>query len=166
MLLDYQVDPSSRQCFQTGRRLGPGERYFSVLLADGPRVVRRDYSVEAWKEVDPSWLGWWEATIPDRTGAARRLAPDEVLLNLLSHLENKPAEAELRYLVTLLLLRRRAVRQEGTHRDAQGRETIQIDCAARGEQYAVAVAEPAPECIEALQQRLAQLLDAGTSETS
>lgn len=166
MVLDFQVDPSSRQCCETGRRLTPGERYFSALVADGPRVVRRDFSVDAWPGPDPAWLGWWEASLPDRTGGTRRMAPDDVLLNLLAHLEDQAEATEFRYLLALLLLRRRVVRQEGTSRDAQGQEQIELDCPTRGEQFTVIVADPPAERIEALQQRLAALLDAGSPESS
>lgn len=166
MLLDYQVDPSSRQCCQTGRRLAPGERYFSVLVAEGPRVVRRDYSREAWQGAEDSWLGWWEATVPDRSGSTRRPAPDEVLLNLLAHLADEPQETAFRYLLALLLVRRRIVRLAETTRDEQGREQIELICPARGEQYTVVVADPEASQVELLQQRLSDLLDAGDAETS
>ena len=40
--MDYEIQPNSRRCTATGRELQPGERFYSALVEEERRFVRRD----------------------------------------------------------------------------------------------------------------------------
>jgi len=158
MLLDFDVRMCSRRCTATARELQPGEVYFSVLEVQGAELVRHDYCVEAWPGGPADCLGWWRARVPTRDDAKPQLAPTDVMLNLFAALEDRPGEEAFRYLLGLMLLRRRALRREDTQRNRDGREMLTLFCPRRDEQFELIVAEPDAEQAEQLQQRMIDLL--------
>lgn len=158
MLLDFEVKSCSRQCAATQRKLEPGDVYFSVIHAQPAELVRRDYCVEAWEGPPEDSLGWWRSRIPTKEGAAPQLAPTDVMLNLFATLADRPEEQEFRYLLGLLLLRRRVLRRDDSHEDASGREILNLYCPRRSERSELVVAEPDAPLAALLQQRMIDLL--------
>lgn len=111
VLPDFKVSRCSRRCYALERPLRPGEVFYSVVIeAEDGQLKRRDYSAEAWKEPPEGALGWWKAKMPEAGQRKLVLAPDPVLIDLLGQLAADPERAELAYLLSLLLLRRRVVR--------------------------------------------------------
>jgi len=158
MLLDFEIRSCSRTCASTGRSLQPGDVYFSVLAVHDAKMVRHDYSAAAWSGPPEDCIGWWRSRLPTRDQGAPKLAPTDVMLNLFTALEDKPAEAEFRYLLGLLLLRRKVLRREDTIQDDKGRELLVVSSPRREEQYELLVAEPDAEQAEALRQQMVNLL--------
>jgi hypothetical protein len=157
MLLDFEITNCSRQCATTGRTFAPGETYFSTLHMEGGSPVRRDYAASEWRGPSEGVTAWWKARTPESDSSKPKLAPQDVLLNLFVELADKPHEAEFRYVLGLLLLRRRLVKLEETRRDAGG-EVLVLDCPRREEQYELRVVTPDAERVESLQQRMVELL--------
>jgi len=162
MLLDYDFANCTRRCAVGGRALAPGESYYSTLQMERGVAVRRDYAAESWSGPPAEALAWWRSCVDD--GAAQaQLAPHDVLLNLFTALAEEPAEADFRYVLGLLLLRRRLVKFDGSRRDALG-EVLVLDCPRRQEQFELLVATPSPERMAELEQRLGDLLFGGAKE--
>jgi hypothetical protein len=165
MHLELEIKNCSRTCAATARPLNPGEFYFSVLVTEGQDFARQDYSVEAWQGPPEDCLGWWRSRIPTKDDAQPRLAPTDVMLNLFEALEDRPAELAFRYLLGLLLLRRKVLRRDDSRRDAEGREVLTMHCQRRQKDYELVVAEPITEQAEKLQDQMLSLLY-GNSEPS
>jgi hypothetical protein len=72
-------------------------------------------------------------------------------------MEDSTAE-DARYVLALLLVRRRVLRVEGHEGDATGRPTIALHCSRNESEYRVAEVMPTPERAAAIQQQLADLL--------
>jgi hypothetical protein len=157
MLLDFEVTNCGRQCAASGRTFAPGETYFSTLHMDGASPLRRDYAASEWRGPAEGVIAWWKSRTPANDSSKPKLAPQDVLLNLFCELADKPEEAEFRYVLGLLLLRRRLAKLDETRRDADG-EVLILDCPRREGQYELRVAMPDGERVEALQQRLVELL--------
>ena len=47
-VFDFEIQNCTRRCAETDRELKPGDVYYSVLIADGASIVRRDYAEDAW----------------------------------------------------------------------------------------------------------------------
>jgi hypothetical protein len=162
-MIDYEIQRCTRHCAVTQRELAPGETFYSTLSADGSQVVRRDYSAEAWQGPPPGVLGWWKSRMPPRDARKLHFAPNEVMLELLETLETRPEMDDMRYVLALLLIRRRVVRLEETEHDAAGREVSVLYCPRREATYRVATVMPSAERTIEIQQELSRLLfaDAG-----
>jgi hypothetical protein len=167
MAIDYQVRRCTRRCAAADRELSAGESFVSVLVDEGDDVVRRDYSAAAWQSPPEGTIAWWRSTMPGNGEA--KPAPREALLALLDEWADKPEEAPARYLLALLLVRRRVLRLqgEGFLEGLHGKEakpgdveTLTLVCRERDEPIEVAITPPTAEEAPRLQERLAELLGA------
>jgi hypothetical protein len=110
MLGEYKVSRCSRQCFAEQRPLREGESYHSVVIAKGDDYERRDYSDGAWEGPPEGTVGHWKNRMPVAGEKKMVLAPREVLIDLLRQMESMPEREQTRYLLALILLRRRFVK--------------------------------------------------------
>lgn len=171
MLLDFEVQRSTRRCATTDRLLEPGDDCFSVLEVAGAEVIRKDYCREAWTGAPDGAFGWWKSRIPEPVAKKIKLAPNDVLLELFDQLADKSAQEDLRYVLTLLLVRRRVFRLETPPEPFMGRagqgggdrptETMFVYSPKRDASYQVTAVLPGEKRIEQIQQQLSDLLIAG-----
>ncbi len=156
--MDYEIPRSTHRCATTDRALQPGEWFYSVLVADGGKLTRRDYSEEAWIGPPEGVAGWWKSRVPQPEAKRVHWAPNDVMLRLFDQLENEPARQDMRYVLALLLIRRRVMRLEEEIKEHDGRETLVLYCPRRDATYSVPVVTPGAERIQEIQQELASLL--------
>lgn len=129
-MVDFELRHSTRHCAANGRELRPGEVYYTVLRKAGAEVERTDYSTEAWTGPPEVCLAWWKSTVPISTEAKKpQWAPNDVMLHLFETLAEQPEQADMRYVLTLLLIRRRLLRLEESVRDDAGIEQLTVYCA-------------------------------------
>jgi hypothetical protein len=163
-MLDFEVQRFTRHCHASGRELAPGEAFYSVLIAEGAGVTRRDYAADAWPGPPEEWLeppqkavAWWKSEAPGGTKKLQ-LAPSEVMLQYFQELEGRPDKEDERYVLALLMIRRRIVRQERTEHDPLGREVAVLYCPRTESEYRTPVVVPPPERVAAIQEELGRLL--------
>ncbi|HYO26059.1 MAG TPA: hypothetical protein VEQ85_14040 [Lacipirellulaceae bacterium] len=157
MLLDFEIASCTRRCAVGGRPIAPGERYYSTVHLEGPAAVRRDYAAEAWSGPPEGVLAWWESRMDGSARTSAPLAPQDMLLDAFAGLAEQPAESEFRYVLGLLLLRRRLLKLDSRRTDEKG-ELLVLDCPRRDEQYELRVAPPADDRAPFVEQRLNDLL--------
>ena len=157
-MLDFEVQRCTRRCCKTEREFQPGETFYSVLLPQGGNVVRRDYCKEAWEGAPAESLGWWKSQMPDINARKLHWAPNDVLLHYFEQLENQPGKEDLRYVLALLLIRRRIVRAEETAEGEQESGQLVVYSPRTETEYRVQVVLPEAERIAAIQHELAELL--------
>lgn len=131
-LSSYPVTRSSPACAATGRAFAPGERFIATLVErEGSAELERvDYSLDAWEQgarpTAPLRLfGFWRAAAHDKKDDKPAILSDEELLDLFDQLTEvaealDTRRAAFRYLLALLLVRRRQLRQVGQRMENQG----------------------------------------------
>lgn len=164
--MDYEIQRFTRHCAKTGRELKPGEGFFSALLRDGAQVVRQDFAADAWQGPPEGAIGWWKSHVPTQSMHKVHWAPNDVMLELLEQWEHDPAKQDIRYVLTLLLIRRRVLRLEDTETNDSGNEVSVLYCPRRETTYRVVTTMPTPERESEIQNDLAQLLFAGGNKSS
>ena len=157
-MTEYEIQRFSRHCTTTGRELTPGEEFYSVLNEEGSELVRKDYSAAAWQGPPEQALGWWKSQVPNPNAKKVHWAPNEVMLHFFEELGDDPGRADIRYVLALLLLRRRVFRMEQEERDADGREVLGVYCPRRERSYQVPAAVPDESRVQEIQDELARLL--------
>jgi hypothetical protein len=163
-VMDYEIHRSTRHCAKTGRELKPGETFYSVLTAAGAELAREDFSAEAWEGPPAGAIGWWKSHVPSPDARKLHWAPNDVMLDLFEQLADDAEQADLRYVLALLLIRRRVVRLEDTEVSEAGGEagaageTMVLYCPRRESEYRIAAVQPTPERVSEIQQELARLL--------
>jgi hypothetical protein len=155
--MDYEIQNFTKLCSVTGREIAPGEWYFSVVTGDGDDWKRTDIAVEAWQGPPENAVGWWKSQVPDKTSRKKHWAPNDVMLNFFDDLAEQPEKQDMRYVLTLLLVRRRVFRLE-EEQSADGQEVLSVYCPRRETSYTVPVVMPGAERIEQIQEELAALL--------
>jgi len=156
--MDFEIERCTRRCAVTGQELQPGETFYSVLVEEKGRLRRYDYSEAGWSGPPAEAIACWKSQIPDPRARRPSWAPGDVMLEFFDELEDQPEREDMRYLLALLLVRRRVMRLEETERDAQGRETLVLYCPRREATYRVPVVSPSEERIKTIQEELARLL--------
>ena len=129
------ADIRERIVKRIARELKDGETCYSVLVPEGTQVVRRDYSMEAWTGPPDDAIGWWQTTVVDPKAGRPHWAPSDVMLNYFERLLDDPAAEDARYVLALLLVRRRILRVDALESDSLGRDNSQTrpgtSCGAR-----------------------------------
>jgi hypothetical protein len=135
---DYQIQPPTRRCTLTGQELLPGARFFSVLLEKDGKLVRQDFSVEAWQGPPAGAFSFWAGRIPAQEQARRVIIDDDMLIDCLQRMggQAEPAKLNFRYVVALLLMRRKRLKFDQVRTDG-GQEFLQLRCVKTGTKYDV-----------------------------
>ena len=158
LLFDFEIARFTRHCHASGRELAAGEAFYSVLVAEGAEVVRHDYAADAWQGPPEKAVGWWKSQVPQAHSRKANLAPSEVMIEYFQELEGRPDKEDERYVLSLLMVRRRVLRQERMEQDADGREIAVLYCSRNETEYRTPVVVPAPERAAAIQDELVRLL--------
>jgi hypothetical protein len=156
--MDYELQRSARHCTASGREFAPGEEFYSVLLVEGAELRRYDYALDAWPGPPAGAIGWWKSQVPAANARRSPQAPNDVLLQFFDELAQQPDKQDMRYVLALLLVRRRVMRLE-EEQHASGGEVLLLHCPRRDANYEVPVSVPDPQRIDEIQQQLAQLLE-------
>jgi hypothetical protein len=96
--------------------LVPGEKFYTVLFEEGGRLVRQDYSSSAWRGAPHGAFSFWSGTVPPPNEENRPRIDDDLLMDCFQRLQahQEPDRQRFRYVVALLLMRRKRLRFEGT----------------------------------------------------
>ncbi|HAY78312.1 MAG TPA: hypothetical protein DCY79_00740 [Planctomycetaceae bacterium] len=162
-MLDFDVQRCTRHCAASDRELQAGETFYSVLNAEGADVIRQDYSAEAWQGPPENCLGWWKSTMPNANSKKMNWAPNDVMLHLFEQTLGAQEQADMSYVLALLLIRRKLAKLETTETQECGTEVLKLYCPRKEMHYDVAVSDPTPSRAQEIQEQLAHLLFANSS---
>ena len=165
-MLPFDVPRCSRSCAVTHREISPGEWYYSLLFAENGEFRRLDYSLDGWTglpqpdtEIGRDLIGYWKSRLPKANENKPTLAPNDVLLNLFDRMSDALDSPEMRYVLTLLLVRRRIFRLEKEVTDSHsGQKTMIVYCPKREATYRIPVNAPQDDQVDPLQETLATLI--------
>ena len=157
-MFDFDIQRCTRRCAVTDREFQPGEVFYSALVAEGADVVRRDFTESAWQGQPESAIGWWKSRMPDAAAQRLHFAPNDVLLNYFEQLADDVERQDVRYILALLLVRRRIMRLEDSEQAEGECEHLVLFCPRNDNEYRVEVVGPAPDRVQQIQTELAALL--------
>ncbi|MCX7421928.1 MAG: hypothetical protein NT013_20605 [Planctomycetia bacterium] len=130
---DYNVKPIGRICAGTGQELVPGSLCHSVLVEKNGELHRFDYSEAGWAQPPEGFLAHWRCEVPAAVATTKKnFDPDELMRQFEQlYEEASPAQDKFRYVLALLLLKRRRLKLEGT-KNVDDQEFLELN-GARGE---------------------------------
>jgi hypothetical protein len=117
------VAAHSKKCRATGRDLVAGEDYYSALVETLVGTERWDFSIEGWTGPPEGTVGYWRSTLPAAQAVpVVKEVPIETMLEFFDRLSEDPArlnqqERRLRFVLALLLVRKRALKLHSVRRD-------------------------------------------------
>ena len=121
-MTDYDIRPPGRKCSATGADLVPGAICHSVLVEREGKLVRLDFSEAGWTGQPEGTLGSWKCIVPAPASTRREPLDAAALLRCFEQLveEGLPEREGLRYVLALLLVKKRRLRIEGSRTSADG----------------------------------------------
>ncbi|MCP4246634.1 MAG: hypothetical protein GY778_06265 [bacterium] len=156
-----EVVKSTGVCAATGRALAEGEEYYAVLFEEGDSFRRVDYTVESWTEPPPGAYCFFKARVPVRQEKQKQslLIDDAMLVNFFCRLaeETEPVRLQFRFVLALILMRKRLLRYEQTVSDA-GQEYWQMRLTREKSLHRVLNPQLTDEQIEGVSQQLGAIL--------
>jgi len=159
MTSSYPIQGHTRTCAATGRALQPGEKYFSAVFEEAGHLVRKDFAADAWPGAPENALAFWTGKVPALNQKRRLTFDDDLLMECFERLADDadPNRTQFRYVVALLLLRRKRLRFEDVRRD-QGQEYMQLRCAKSNATFEVLDPHLSEADISAVQEEVFKLL--------
>ena len=114
MARQWQLDTPTGRCVATGRTLGEGEEFYTVILEEGESFRRVDYSSEAWQGPPDGAYCHFKTHVPTREKRKKLLVDNEMLVSFFLRLgeETEPARVRFRFVLALMLMRKRLLRYD------------------------------------------------------
>jgi hypothetical protein len=138
MMATFPIQQHTRVCAATGRPLQPGDKYFSALFDEAGQFVRKDFSAEGWPGPPEHAFALWQGRVPDLHHKRRLTFDDDLLMECFERLaeDSDPARVQFRYVLALLLLRRKRLKFEDVQRKGDV-DCLRLKCPRNGNEYEV-----------------------------
>ena len=140
MATNYDIQGPARSCAATGRALNPGDRFYGVLADEDGKFVRRDFAADAWSGPPDGSVAFWAGRIPLSGRPKKPTFNDDLLADCFAHLSGTagPDRVNFRYVVALLLMRRKRLKFEDARRGPDGTNVLVVRDAKSGTRHEVA----------------------------
>jgi hypothetical protein len=117
----YDVPKAAGKCAVSGRDIVPGDKFITAVRETDTGLERVDISPECWEGFDRSnLLGFWQTTMRQAEEKRKVFVNDEVLCSLFERLAEatEPAKINFRFMLALVLMRKRFIIYEGALQEA------------------------------------------------
>lgn len=159
MQADWEIKSRAHQCSRTGREFAEGEFFYTILVREGEGFRREDMCEEAWSERNDNiqpfsfWRSKYEPPAPPPPEPLPRDDAEGLLRRLIQ--ENDPAHANVRYILALMLERKRVIRPL----DSSDGDMLVYEHLATGETLVLANPKLSLDRIPEVQREVSALLD-------
>ncbi len=133
-----EIQASSRVCCVTGQPLTPGTQYVGVLFERDGQLIREDTHRTAWVGPPEGAIAYWFGKVPTAIQSRKPVVNEALLFDCFDHLSESdiPAKRNFRYVVALLLMRKKKLKFEDVRVTDEGDVLILKDTRT-GQQVAV-----------------------------
>ncbi len=114
MQADWEIKSRAHSCSRTGREFEPGETFYTMLVREADGFRREDLCEEAWQSRNDNiqpfsfWRSKYEPPTPPPPEALPKDDAESLLRRLVA--ENDPSYVNVRYILALMLERKRLLR--------------------------------------------------------
>jgi hypothetical protein len=122
-MADYEISKTAGTCSACGRTFAEGESFYSVVYETPEGFERRDIAEDCWQGPPEDAFCHFKTRLPKKEAKKRkRFVDDNVLIEFFRRLDKTEDAQKLRFrfVLSLILLRKRVLKYEGTHRDDAG----------------------------------------------
>ena len=121
MAQQWNVESASGVCGKTGRTFAEGEEFYTVLFEDGESFRRADFAADSWEGPPEGCFCCFKSRTPVKEKKKKLLVDAEMLIGFFCRLEDEtePVRVQFRFVLALLLMRKRLLQYESTTTDGQ-----------------------------------------------
>jgi len=157
---DWNIQRGGQKCEACPHEFVKHEEYFSVLYDEDRQFVRRDYCLKCWEGQDKEKAySFWKTRVPDKE-EEKKLVDDEVIMNFFLRLqgETEPTKVNFRYVLALLLMRKKILKLDDIRYDDKG-EALVLKHREEGTEYVVYNPQLSEEQIDQVTEEVGQILN-------
>jgi hypothetical protein len=155
---EWEIKSRARCCARTGKPFEEGEYFYTLLFRDGGGFRREDISEKAWAErnenIEPFsfWRSRYEAPTPTPAEPLPKDDAESLLRRLIA--EGDPASENARYILALMLERKRVLRPV----ESSETSLLVYEHAGTGESIVLANPDLSLERLSAIQNEVYEML--------
>jgi hypothetical protein len=155
---EWEIKSRARCCARTGKPFEEGEYFYTLLFRDGDGFRREDISEKAWAErnenIEPFsfWRSRYEAPTPTPAEPLPKDDAESLLRRLIA--EGDPASENARYILALMLERKRVLRPV----ESSETSLLVYEHAGTGESIVLANPDLSLEALSAIQNEVYDML--------
>jgi hypothetical protein len=161
MATDWEIKGRSESCAVTNRPFQEGEYFYTLLFRDKTGFHRQDWSEEAWGKRDETirpfsfWRSRFEPPAPPPPEPLAKESAEDLLRRFMQEEHSRHANA--RYILGVMLERKRILKQIESRSDTTGR-TLIYEHTKTGEVFVIPDPQLRLDQIEAVQNEVVALL--------
>lgn len=128
--MDWEITKVGQRCAGCEYVFQEEDKLFSVLRDRQTEFVRQDYCQACWREADGGELfSFWRTHVPKKDEPPKRFVDNDVLVNFFSRLEGEeePLKVNFRYVLALLLIRKKLLTFKTIRRDGDSEWLVLYD---------------------------------------
>ncbi len=127
MAKEYDIAKAGGQCARCGRPLEPGEEFVATVVEAEGGFERRDHCAACWASApadEGSVFGLWRSRMPQPEQKRKLFVDDDVIIDFFERLAGaeEPAKANFRYVLALVLMRKKRLVYDRSRTDEAGRD--------------------------------------------
>jgi hypothetical protein len=164
MQQEWSIQPRAERCAVTGQPFGDGEYFYTVLYDEKTGFRREDLSEKAWQErtsrrgAEPFsfWRAKFEVPPPTVANALKKETAEELLRRYMA--EETAQHGNARYILALMLERKRLLKQIDTKMTEQGERALIYEHTKSGEVFLIPDPQLRLDQMADVQAQVAELL--------
>ena len=160
---EYTVARAGGHCAVCGEPLPPGTKVVAGLRETPVGFERLDAHVACWPRVDTAaLLAFWQTTVPTSDAKRKVFVDDSVLCELFAKLADaaEPAKLHFRFVLGLILMRKRLVTYESSRIDGDGRDLWTVRLRGRDDRLELVDPHLTAEQVADVSNQLGEVLNA------
>ena len=161
MSSEWEIKARSRQCARTHETFENGATIYTLLFRDRVGFKREDITETAWQQIKENVapFSFWKSTFQAPAPAAPEAMPKESVEELLRRLvsEDLPEHSNTRYVLAILLERKRTLKQVDIRETAEDKILI-YEHVKTGEAFLIPDPRLRLDQLESVQQEIYSLL--------
>jgi hypothetical protein len=128
MLQEWEIKARSRYCVRTDEPFADGDPIYTLLFRDRGGFRREDVSEKAWQKAEKGaapfsfWKSKYQAPEPPAPEQVPKESAEELLRKLIT--EDRPEHVNIRYVLAILLERKKTLKQVDVRESGQERILI------------------------------------------
>jgi hypothetical protein len=117
--MEWKISRGKGLCMDCQADMEEGQVFFSALIDADLEFQRKDYCPDCWEKKKEAVFSYWKTRVPDKDSTKKPTIDNEALLQFFQRLEpeTEPARQNFRYLLGLMLMRKKVFKFEDIERD-------------------------------------------------
>ena len=136
--MEWELASPGGSCSECGRSFDDRQDYWSAIFPAEDGFSRRDYCADCWRGPVDGMFSFWRTQCRREPAPPKRFVNNEVILEFFERLCEgaDPSRAKLRFIMAVLLLRKRLLKEKSRRRDEKGVFWV-VECPALGKSFEV-----------------------------